>query len=923
MSVVPIRIGASRTVSSAMSANKQFPSERGSLFSIDAASDRLKGSAQIEQLREGLREIAKGNSEGAARIESLLRLGAEWLEVESGYLTDIDPAAGTHTIIEPSASRAETAHGGTTDLSNTYCRTVLAEGKALAIANAPAQGWAGDPAYENSGWSTYFGAKVVVDGDLFGTVCFVDQDPRNEPFNDADAAVLAHTVQAVEQELARSRQETRIQSIPAQLEALFTGSPDMLYLHDGQGTLLLPNPRLCEKTGYERRALTRMKVWELDCEMEAEDARTLWHDMEPGERRRIETRYRRNDSEAFPVEVNLQRLDVKEDRFIAAARDVSVQKEQKRELRRDKERFKLLVQEVKEYAIFVLGPEGRIRSWNEGAERIKGYQEAEILGEPLSTFYTAEDREAGVPEENLTRAKREGSVQEEGWRVRKDGSRFWANVTITALRDENGDLRGFSKVTQDLTDRKKQERRYEAIFNQTYQFIGLMEPDGTLIEANETALEFGGIDREDVIGGPFWEASWWQVDDETQRELREAIDRAAEGEFVRYDVEVQGKKQNVTIDFSIRPILNEQGEVTLLIPEGRNITELKALKRRERELERTRNLLTQAQQLASVGGWQLDVRGDPPHVPEWTDELYDLFEISQDEVPSVETILKFFPPEAREKRRRTINHAVESGEGWDQESRMTTANRNERWVRSIGETIVENGEVVALHGALQDITARKEREEQLERQNQRLDQFASLVSHDLRGPLNVAKGRLALAQEEDDPEHVAATERALDRMDAIIEDLLTLTWGGQDVSPDDLEVHDLATVTTTSWGCVDTAGATLQLDGDFTLRADEGRLRRLLENLFRNAVEHGGAEVTVQVGALDDGFFVADDGAGIPEAKREKVLDQGYSSREEGTGLGLSIAQAIADTHGWTLSVTESDERGARFEITGVDPMRE
>jgi len=904
-----------------MSVSKQFPFGRGSVFSIEAPSDTLEESPDTERFQERLQEIAEGD--GMGRIERILQLGAEGLEVESGHLSQIDPAEGTYEIAATGGPDPAVSVGEATDLSATYCRAVIAEGRALAITNAPDQGWEGDPAYETSGRSTYVGAKVVVDGDLHGTLCYMDREPRAEPFDDADAAILAHTVQAVEQELARNRRETRTQSIPARLEALFTGSPDMLYLHDGEGNLLLPNPRLCEKTGYERRALTRMKVWELDRDMEAEAAKARWHSMEPGERRRVETQYRSNGGDTFPVEVNLRRLDLDEDWFIAAARDVSVRNEQKRELRREKERFESLVQEVEEYAIFMLGPEGRVQSWNEGAERIKAYEEAEILGEPLSTFYTEEDRAAGIPEKNLVRAEQEGSIQEEGWRVRKDGSRFWANVSITALRKENGDLRGFAKVTRDMTDRKQRERRYEAIFNQTYQFIGLMETDGTLIEANETALEFGGIDREAVLGKPFWKAYWWQVDEETQRELREAIGRAAEGEFVRYDVEVQGEGQNIIIDFSIRPVLNERGEVTLLIPEGRNITELKALKQREQELERTRNLLAQAQQLAHIGGWKLDLRGEAPHVPEWTDELYDLFEVAREEVPSVETILGFFPPEARAEREAAIEHAVESGVGWDQESRMTTAEGNERWVRSIGEAVVEGGDVVALHGAVQDITARKEREEQLERQNQRLDQFAGLVSHDLRGPLNVAKGRLALAQEEDDPEHFAAAERALGRMDAIIEDLLTLTWGGRDVTPDGLEVHDLAAVTEASWDCVDTASATLDLDGNRPLRADAGRLRRLLENLFRNAVEHGGEAVTVRVGTLDDGFFVEDDGSGIPEEKREKVLDGGYSTREEGTGLGLSIAQAIAETHGWTLSVTESDEGGARFEITGVEPVEE
>jgi len=209
--------------------------------------------------------------------------------------------------------------------------------------------------------------------------------------------------------------------------------------------------------------------------------------------------------------------------------------------------------------------------------------------------------------------------------------------------------------------------------------------------------------------------------------------------------------------------------------------------------------------------------------------------------------------------------------------------------------------------------------EQLERQNERLDSFASLVSHDLRNPLNVAKGRLELAQDTEDPSHLAAVGRALDRMDAIIQDVLTLTWGSQDLDPDDLEVCDLARLAKECWGHVDMSQATLQMDDPPVVNADPGRLQRLLENLFRNAVEHGGDDVTLWVGGLDDGFFVEDDGPGIPEEKREEVFEAGYSSEEEGTGLGLSIAETIVESHGWTLSVTKGRTGGARFEITGVD----
>lgn len=222
---------------------------------------------------------------------------------------------------------------------------------------------------------------------------------------------------------------------------------------------------------------------------------------------------------------------------------------------------------------------------------------------------------------------------------------------------------------------------------------------------------------------------------------------------------------------------------------------------------------------------------------------------------------------------------------------------------------------------------RRQATEQLERQNRRLDNFAGLVSHDLRNPLNVLKGRLTLVQEElnsapnEVEDHLDAATAAADRMDAIIEDVLLLTWSGRDLEAEDLERVSLSEIAHTSWDNVDTGKMTFRLqDEDIYLEASERRLQRLLENLFRNAVEHGAKEGTVRVGALPDGFYVEDDGPGIPVEKRESVLEAGYSSQETGTGLGLSIVTSIVDVHGWTLSVAESKEGGARFEITGTDP---
>ncbi|WP_263784353.1 PAS domain-containing sensor histidine kinase [Salinibacter grassmerensis] len=209
--------------------------------------------------------------------------------------------------------------------------------------------------------------------------------------------------------------------------------------------------------------------------------------------------------------------------------------------------------------------------------------------------------------------------------------------------------------------------------------------------------------------------------------------------------------------------------------------------------------------------------------------------------------------------------------------------------------------------------------EQLERQNERLDNFAGLVAHDLRNPLNVAKGRLELAADTEDLSHLPAIGRALGRMDEIIEDLLAITWGGQKLSDADLGDCDLASLIASCWERVDVPEAQLVVEDPPCVYADESRLQRLLENLFRNAIEHGGDDVTLRVGALDDGFFVEDDGPGIPSDQEEDVLKAGYSSDEEGTGLGLSIVKTIVDAHGWSLELTEGRDGGARFEVTGTE----
>jgi len=231
-----------------------------------------------------------------------------------------------------------------------------------------------------------------------------------------------------------------------------------------------------------------------------------------------------------------------------------------------------------------------------------------------------------------------------------------------------------------------------------------------------------------------------------------------------------------------------------------------------------------------------------------------------------------------------------------------------------------DGEVVGLIGITRDITERKKRQNEVKRQNERLDRFASMLSHDLRNPVQLAKMRLELALEEDDPTHLDAVDDALDRMDELIEDVLGLARQGHHVAnPTPVDLDDVVGV---AWASVDAPQATVDTVRSLgTVLGSEGRLRQLLANCFRNAIEHGGATVTVRVGTLPEreGFFVEDDGPGFPPDAEGDLFDAGYTTSDDGTGFGLSIVREIADAHGWNVVATQSPDGGARLEFSGVD----
>lgn len=202
------------------------------------------------------------------------------------------------------------------------------------------------------------------------------------------------------------------------------------------------------------------------------------------------------------------------------------------------------------------------------------------------------------------------------------------------------------------------------------------------------------------------------------------------------------------------------------------------------------------------------------------------------------------------------------------------------------------------------------------RDMEQIEEMTGMVSHDLRNPLAIAEGQVELLSDSIQ-ESISKIDEAHKRMDTLIEDILTFTRIDEPV--ENPELVTVKSCVDDAWESIQTSDATLTIAfEETTIRADEPRLKRLFENLFHNAVEHGGESVSIEVGVTENGLYVADDGSGIPASERDLVFEAGYSGTAGNTGLGLSIVHRVAEAHGWDISITNSTTGGARFEITGV-----
>ena len=700
--------------------------------------------------------------------------------------------------------------------------------------------------------------------------------------------------------------------------------------------------------------------------------------------------------------------------------------------------------------ISILNEDGEYVYMNHAHADGFGYDTAELLGSSWRRLYGADEIER-IEQDVFPRLEREGAWRGETVGKRRDGTPIYQEITFSLLDD------GYLICTnRDVTRRTEREQELQTIRERFERFAGNVRDAFFLLPADYSEVEYVnpavetiyGITPEEAYDDP---TAWLRhVHPDDIDELLAYID-AQQGHAADWPIE-----QAFRIDHPDRGVRWVQARLDVIVDESGDpsrltgvTTDITELKEHERAIQRNQAFLKQTQTVASVGGWDLDLRTDSLR---WTDEVYRIHGVDVGVEPTVEDAIAFYHPEDRDTILDAVERATTAGEPYDLELRIVTADDEVRWVRTRGEPRYEGDDVSRVHGTVQAITDRIDRERQLEektaelerlatryerqyrtlfeeapvmtvltrtedgqpviedcnsqftetlgydvnavrgskltrfytstsvdqlhagayersldgqftsekrelraidgsvietrlravprrttdgevvgtvamyiditeresvkRANERLEAFTGVVSHDLRSPLTVAMGRLELASDECDSDHLDALGRALDRMETLTDDLLTLAREGKAVT--DAQPVPLDTLCARCWETVETNQAMLVTDTDRAVLANKSRLRQVFENLFRNAVEHGGRDVTVTVGAVDDGFYIEDDGQGISPGKGTDIFAAGYSRSAGGTGFGLSIVEQIVTAHDWQIRVMHGADGGARFEITDV-----
>jgi PAS domain S-box-containing protein len=627
--------------------------------------------------------------------------------------------------------------------------------------------------------------------------------------------------------------------------------------------------------------------------------------------------------------------------LIAAAAGWSVQSDSiergraEEALRDQEEKYRLLIDGVQDYAIFTLDPHGMVVSWNAGAERIKGYKADEIIGQNFSRFYLQSDIDQGRPKAELLIAAAEGRSETEHWRVRKDGSRFWADVVITAARNSSGTLLGFSEISRDISERKETEAKYRGLLEAAPDAMVVVNQDGEIVLLNVQAEKQFAYHRDELVGQkvkniiPEGFAERLLADG-----LRSVEDALAQQ--IGTGIELTGRRKDggeFPIEIMLSPL--ESAEGILVTAAIRDITVRKAAEKHLAQMEgRYRGLLEAAPDAMVVVNQDgeivlLNVQAEKQ------------FGYRRDEL--VGQKVKNIIPEGFAERliadgTRTAAEAVAQQIGTGIELKGRRKHGSEFPIE-IMLSPLESSEGILVTAAIRDITERKKAEQhlvktvlELKRSNDELQQFAYVASHDLQEPLRMVasytqllakryKGRL----DSEADEFIAYAVDGSNRMQGLIQDLLAYSRSGtngkalREVSSEKALKDALSNLRAT----IQESGALVTYDSLPAITSDDTQLVQVFQNLVGNAIKYRSAEVPqVHVSATKNGgkdwiFSVRDNGLGIDPQYFERifVLFQRLHGREQfkGTGIGLTICKKIVERLGGRIWVESQPGAGSNF----------
>ena len=531
--------------------------------------ERERQQTATVDLLERMYEVTTDQSLSLSeKTEALLTAGAEYLDAEYGFVTEIDEGNATQTITESTGTHELLQPGETCSLPQSYCRKTVETDGILTVQYAPEEGWSEDPAYELFDLDAYIGGSITVNDDVHGTVCFASSTPRDEPFTPTEQSFVSLLRQWVGYEIDRERAQSELSEEREQLQLLIDSVDEYAYvILDEGGQIQTWNNSAQALFGHDPADAVGSPVSLLHAETERSEslpARLVEQARVAGESS-DEGWYVRADGTRFYADVRYASLtddDGTSRGYAVIVHDLT----DKRRQRRRRERFV----EESDDVVSVLNTDGRITYASGSADRVFGHTPDELTGNNLFDYIHPDDRESTM--DAFFGAVQNGTDDAEV-DCRFESSDGWRNVEIRCqnMLDDPA-IDGMLLYLRDVTESKRRIRRFESIFNQTFQFTGLLEPDGTVIEANDAALTFAGLDRDDLVGELFQETIWWSHSTAVYERLTESIERAAAGEFVRYETDVRGADGLAIIDFSIKPVTDDDGSVVSLVVEGRDVT---------------------------------------------------------------------------------------------------------------------------------------------------------------------------------------------------------------------------------------------------------------------------------------------------------------------------------------------------------------